>query len=132
MHNLTFEGIWFCILLKSTRLVGAAGRYEGTQQLKEPDLKYVNDKKETPKVLQNIFYLEHSYLFRHLKAPAISDLTSKKTLRKFLLTALNLGKFCFTEEKREAKEFKRSVMMQKIQKPELQMPGTHSNVLGVK
>lgn len=62
MHNLTSEGIWFRILLKSMRLVGAAGRYEGTHQLKEPDLKYVNDKKETLKVLQNIFYLEKCYL----------------------------------------------------------------------
>lgn len=83
MHNLTSEGIWFHILLKSTRLIGAAGRYEGTHWLKEPDLKYVNDKKETLKVLKNKFYLEKSYLFRHLYAPAISDLASKNHYENF-------------------------------------------------
>lgn len=58
--------------LSKARLVAAAGRYESPQQLKEPDCKYVNDKKATFP-----FYLENCYLFRYLCAPAKCDLSSK-------------------------------------------------------
>lgn len=73
--------LWFLIPLKSKRLFPAAGRYESTQQLKEPNCKYVNDKKATLP-----FYLENCYLFRYLYPPAIPDLSSKTT-KNFIFVA---------------------------------------------
>lgn len=67
-----YMGIWFHIPLKSKRLVAAAGRQEGTLQLRKPGYKYANDKMATFP-----FYLENCYLFRYLSVPAISDLSSK-------------------------------------------------------